>query len=215
MGDNGCSVLAFAITAWLGSSQRQVFLFVRIFYNSIMIMSKKLTIRKTTKKDSPWVVESIDACRPIMAAYDSDQWQGKEPSMKTIQKDIESKQSYLLMDEKVRLGGVTIMDHDDAYDRLIKGQWLNDESYLVLHRFFIHPDFQGKKFGKSFLMAIEALVRQQGYQNIRLDTHERNVPMRGLLSSMAYQEVGQAWLPHVGMRLVYHKVLGEKHETKK
>ena len=188
---------------------KRLFVFATLFYNSIMLMSKKLTIKIATKKDAPWIMESIDACRPIMATFDSDQWQGQEPSMKTIQKDIQQKQSYLLIDQNVRIGGVAILNHDDAYQSLRKGQWLNDEPYMVLHRFFIAPAFQGKKLSISFLNTIEAWVVQHGYHNIRVDTHEGNLPMRGLLKKLKYQEVGQAWLPQAGMRLVYHKVLGD------
>jgi hypothetical protein len=40
-----------------------------------------------------------------------------------------------------------------------------------------------------------------------------NQPMCGLLNRQQYIAVGKAWLPQAGERLVYHKVLGEKHGT--
>ena len=62
-----------------------------------MTMSKyKLNI--ATVKNITWIMQAIDLCRPILAGQQSDQWQGKEPSLKTIQNDVKHKQFYLLED---------------------------------------------------------------------------------------------------------------------
>ncbi len=174
-----------------------------------MLMSKyKLTI--ATLKDIPWIMQAIELCRPILAAQQSDQWQGKEPSLKTIQTDIQHQQFYLLSDDRQWIGGAALLSKDDAYNHLLSGTWLNQDPYIVIHRFFVHPKFHGQKLGKVLLTHIEDLVWNQGIVNIRLDTHEKNAPMRGLLKSMSYLEVGRVNLPQAGERLVYHKVRGKQ-----
>ncbi len=172
-----------------------------------MAMSKYRVINATVN-DILWIMQAIELCRPILASQQSDQWQGKEPSLKTIQNDVKQKQFYLLKNRNQSIGGAALLSKDDAYDHLMSGSWLNQDPYIVIHRFFVHPTFHGQKLGKVLLTCIEDLVWASGTQNIRLDTHERNAPMRGLLKSLNYVEVGRVNLPQAGERLVYHKVRG-------
>ena len=173
-----------------------------------MTMSK-YKLKVATSHDIDWIIQAIDLCRPILARHQSGQWQGKEPSKHTIENDIKNKQFYLLIGDRECLGGTALLHKDEAYDYLLSGSWLNQEPYIVMHRFFIHPLYQGKKLGKVLLRLIEEHVWNQGILNIRLDTHERNLPMRALLKSMSYQQVGRVNLPQAGERLVYHKVRGK------
>jgi GNAT superfamily N-acetyltransferase len=169
----------------------------------------KFSLKIAQPKNIAWIMHSIDLCRPILAAQQSDQWQGKEPSLMTIRLDVQHHRYHLFLKDHTVIGGAALLSKDDAYDHLLSGSWLNQEPYIVIHRFFIHPEFQGKKLGKLFLSAIETKVWNQGIRNVRVDTHEKNLPMRGLLTSLGFLEVGRVNLPLAGERLVYHKVRGK------
>ena len=172
------------------------------------MLKSKLTLEIATIENLNWIMQAIDLCRPVLAMHQSGQWQGKEPSKETIEIDIKNKQFYLLFEDHQCLGGAALLNKDNAYDHLLSGSWLNQEPYVVVHRFFIHPTFHGNHLGRELLKSIELHVWHQGVRNIRLDTHERNIPMRKLLTSQSYQEVGRVNLPQAGERLVYHKVRG-------
>jgi GNAT superfamily N-acetyltransferase len=105
------------------------------------------------------------------------------------------------------------MTHEPGYDQLLTGQWLNQDPYMVIHRLFIAPSFQGRHLSKKLLDYLEQQAQRHHIRNIRIDTHALNQPMCGLLNRQQYIAVGKAWLPQAGERLVYHKVLGEKHGT--
>jgi GNAT superfamily N-acetyltransferase len=179
------------------------------------MLKSKYSIRLGTTQDTPWIMEAIELCRPILAAHQSGQWQGTEPSQKTIENDILHRQFYLLTFNDRLIGGAALLPRDNAYDHLLSGAWLNQDPYIVIHRFFIHPTFHGQKLSKVFLTLIEEWVWRKGINNIRLDTHERNIPMKGLLRSMSYLQVGRVNLPQAGERMVYHKERGFKHEFKR
>lgn len=177
-----------------------------------MVMSKyTLTLANLSHRD--WILQQIDGCRRQMATHGSGQWQGNEPSLATIEEDIFLQRYYLLFENHLPCGGAAIMNEEPAYESLLSGQWLNQETYRVIHRFFIAPPYQGRQLSKILLSQLEILIQQQQVNNIRIDTHELNKAMRGLLIRQHYQHVGKAWLPQAGERLVYHKVLGEKHGT--
>lgn len=174
----------------------------------------KLTLRLAHINELAWIMQEINACRPLMKQMGSDQWQGNEPSYETLSHDVLSSQFYLLMDEGQPVGGTAVLSHESAYDHLLSGAWINQDPYAVLHRFFIAPKVQRQGLGQAFLKEIEAMMPGLGVRNIRLDTHMKNLPMRRLLARMEYVEVGVVDLPKAGHRLVYHKVLGDKHESK-
>lgn len=213
MGDNGCSVLAYAITAiWLIAYT--VWFKQKLFYNIVMVKSKYLLV-PATLAHRDWIMEQIDGCRPLMAKHNSGQWQGHEPSVATIEKDIYYQRFYLLLENEQPCGGAALLNHEPAYDSLLEGHWLNAEAYMVIHRFFIAPSFQGRHLSKMLLAQLEHRIEQYQMRNVRLDTHALNQPMRGLLARLQYSQVGRAWIANAGERLVYHKVLGEKHGTQK
>jgi GNAT superfamily N-acetyltransferase len=186
--------------------------FVKLFYNEDMVKSKYL-LTLATLSYCDWIVRQIDECRRQMAAHGSGQWQGREPSLATIEEDILQQRYYLLFVDHQPCGGAALMNYEPGYDHLLEGQWLNQDSYMVIHRLFIAPSYQGRQLSKVLLDQLEQHVQQHHANNIRLDTHALNQPMRGLLVRQQYLHVGKAWLPQAGERLVYHKVLGEKHGT--
>ena len=177
-----------------------------------MVKSKySLTLATPSHRD--WILRQIDGCRQQMATHGSGQWQGKEPSIATIEEDIFHQRYYVFFEDNQPCGGAALMTHEPGYEHLLEGQWLNQDLYRVIHRLFIAPSFQGRHLSKILLDHLEQQVKQHQVSNIRIDTHALNQPMRGLLNRQHYQEVGKAWLPQAGERLVYHKVLGEKHGT--
>ena len=159
--------------------------------------------------DLDWICEQINACRLILATHQSDQWQGREPSFETLQADVNFQQYYLYAVDQLRVGGAAILPLEPAYDHLTSGKWLNDDPYWVIHRLFIRPDLHAKGHGLELLNAIEALAFTRGINNLRIDTHQRNMPMRKLLIKAGYHCIGEVNLPHAGARLVYHKVIGK------
>lgn len=171
-----------------------------------MKLSKE-TVRIATKNDIPFIMEGIAQAKMQLRSHQSGQWQFGEPSEKTIQHDVELQQYWVLIFENVLIGGCALLFHETAYDQLHKGQWLNNDPYGVIHRFYIHPKYQQKAFGIKLLHAIETKVLSLAIHNVRIDTHERNIPMRKMLEKMHYQHVGEAWLFQAGMRFVYHKVI--------
>jgi RimJ/RimL family protein N-acetyltransferase len=169
----------------------------------------KYSLSKATLHDLPWIMDQIGACRVILSFHQSGQWQGSEPSLLTLQSDIQVGQYYVFKVANQFVGGTSIMHQEPAYEKLIRGAWLNQHPYLVLHRFFVAPVFHGKGYGLLLLNAVEALGKKSGIFNFRLDTHEYNIPMKKLLLKAGYTMCGEVDLPQAGRRIVYHKVIGE------
>ena len=182
----------------------------KLFYNEKNMLSKYL-LTMAYPSDLDWIMASIEGCRLQLASHQSGQWQSGEPSYKTIQEDIQNHRYYLFKVDGQLVGGTAVLTHEPAYDQLRQGAWLNQNRYVVLHRFFIAPPAQGNHYGFRLLQEIETLARKSPFQvtDIRLDTHALNEPMRRLLAKMSYQLCGEVDLPGAGLRLVYHKIIGD------
>jgi GNAT superfamily N-acetyltransferase len=182
----------------------------KLFYNDKNMLSNFL-LNYANAADIDWIMASIEVCRFQLSKHQSGQWQSGEPSYKTIQQDILNQRYYVLRVDGQLVGGTAILTHDPAYDQLRQGAWLNQQRYVVLHRFFIAPLSQGKGYGLKLLQEIEVIAKNNPFQvnNIRVDTHALNHPMRQLLVKMAFQRCGEVDLPNAGLRLVYHKIIGD------
>ena len=82
----------------------------------------------------------------------------------------------------------------------IDGKWLNDEEYGVVHRIASN----GKEKGIAHLVFDWALNK---CPNLRIDTHEVNIPMRTLLIKEGFKECGIITIADGTLRIAYHKVI--------
>jgi GNAT superfamily N-acetyltransferase len=164
-------------------------------------------IKIRDKKMLPLLMEMYEKAKVLLKEHRSGQWQFGEPSEQTISKDIQEGNLFGLFQDGYLKGACALLNKDLQYDHLIEGKWLNKEPYLVIHRFVIDPSCHQQGLGRMFISLIEGYTLELGIYNIRLDTHERNVPMKALLDKTAYQPCGKVHFPNIGERIVYHKIL--------
>jgi GNAT superfamily N-acetyltransferase len=104
-------------------------------------------------------------------------------------------------------GGFALMSIDPDYPGIFDGRWLNERPYVVIHRFVVSPKVHRQGIGQKMLAWIEDYARKINIRDIRLDTHEKNVPMIGLLQKLGYRRCGKVLLQRTLLREAYHKAL--------
>ena len=174
-------------------------------------MNKSMKLTHISSMDLSSLMRMIDAAKKIMKHHQSGQWQGTEPSVQTIINDVNKKQYYGLYIDEELVGGCALLEYEDDYHPLVSGAWLNNSPYKVIHRFVIDASKHRQGLGYFLLQEVEKIVQKEGIYNIRVDTHERNQPMHQLLIKAGYIPCGEALLKQAGLRVVYHKVIGEQH----
>ena len=156
------------------------------------------------------IMAIIEDARKLLATQNSGQWQDGYPSKELLIEDIENMRLHLVLegDEDSNIAGLcAIIEHEDAYDHLIEGKWLTNYPYLVMHRLAVKESCRGKGYGRALLEYFEDIARIEGYRSIRVDTHENNLPMRGLIESEEFVYCGKALLHKNAERLAFEKVL--------
>ena len=171
-----------------------------------------MRIRRTKEADIPRVLEIYDYAKKFMAENGNpNQWRGNYPSIDDVRRDIKNggyviaKESEGEKPDKENLEeeilGVFVLEenaHELAYDT-IEGSWLNDEPYAVIHRCATLHNHKG--IGQFFM---DWCIKK--VNNIRVDTHEDNLPMLKFLEKNNFIYCGKVVYESVGERLAFHLV---------
>lgn len=157
-----------------------------------------MQIRKTEKKDLEEVMEIYRGAQEFMIKTGNpEQWGRTYPSRELVLEDIEKGKSYVCYLEG-RILAVFYYDICDEADyRNIDGAWLNDREYGVVHRIAAR---EGSGGGRVCI----AWCYEQ-CKNLRLDTHEDNLPMQRLLKNQGFTRCGKVTLEKYGERIAFHK----------
>lgn len=63
-------------------------------------------------------------------------------------------------------------------------------SYMAVHRVAVADGATGRGVARFLLGSAEQMARERGFASVRIDTHEGNAPMRGLLARCGYALCG-------------------------
>lgn len=128
------------------------------------------------------------------------QWINGYPSIDTVLKDLEDNNLYVIKDNNEIVGVFTLIIGIDPNYLKIDGKWLNDDAYGALHR--VASNFKVKGIlNEAVLYAFNQI------NNLRIDTHEVNIPMQKAIEKLKFQKCGIIHLISDGTpRIAYQKV---------
>ena len=157
-------------------------------------------IRKATTEDIDRIMEILDIARDYMRSKGNmNQWINGYPQRELIAEDI-AKGYGFCYEEGGEVHGyfafITGIDHTYNY---IEGKWLNDEPYGTIHRVASDGTFAGfLSKGQDYCFDV--------VDNLRLDTHEDNAPMRKAAEALGFTYCGTIYIDDGSPRRAYHKV---------
>lgn len=177
----------------------------------------RVAIRKTVAAD----VEAAEKClvdgKAALASLDIPQWLGDYPNHLDIEADMAEEASYVAVGEDGAVLAVMALSFsgEKTYDQ-IDGAWLTESDsheprYAVIHRCAISASAARRGVMTRMFEEGERIAREHGSRSIRVDTHERNIPVQGLVSKLGYTRCGTITLPYPGevdpLRIAFEKVL--------
>lgn len=157
--------------------------------------------RKATMADLPEIHELVQAAIRNLQAQGIMQWDERYPRDEDFIPDIASDTQYVgTEDGRIALVFALNTDSDPQY---ADGAWrYPDERFTVLHRYILHPAYQGRRLSKISLEYIMDMLRAEGIQNIRLDVYTRNPPAQALYKSVGFVRVGEAFFRDMSFDLM-------------
>ena len=159
-------------------------------------------IRTATINDLDEIKQIYAHAREFMKQTNNPtQWGDHKPAISQIIDDIEKKKSYVCINEEEIVGVFYFNIEEDITYNYIEGNWLNDEEYGVIHRIAVKQNTRG-----IGTFCIKWAMSQ--CQNVRIDTHENNTPMRSLLKKLGFVHCGIIYLLDGNPRLAYQIKIG-------
>jgi len=133
----------------------------------------KFVYRKAKTEDLNELMRIYTAAQAFMEANGNPQWGKGFP------------------DENDVIAAVfSAVGYDRDYDDIIGG-WLSDGKYLAVHRVASAEKYRGQGAAKFIVnCAANEIAKVRKCKSVRMDTHEKNIPMRSLLTSQGFTECG-------------------------
>ena len=160
------------------------------------------TIRFAEPEDVPRIMELIECGRQKMrAAGNMEQWTDGNPKQEVIENDIARGDSYLMEEDGKPIATFAFVEGQDiTYNQIYEGKWLDDlQPYHVIHRIASAPDVHG-----VLRDVLDYCFRRTN--NIRIDTHRDNTPMRNALQKYNFGYCGIIYLLDGAERLAYQRI---------
>jgi RimJ/RimL family protein N-acetyltransferase len=159
-------------------------------------------IRLANEADVNAAEEIYKSARKFMAeSGNPNQWSGEYPNGYDVLEGIKKATSYVCEDN----GEVVATFHfeanadDPTYHKIYEGEWKNDLPYGVIHRIAVKYHGRGIVdfcFGECFKII----------SNLKIDTHEDNIPMKRCLERNGFEYCGIIYLANGESRVAYQKV---------
>lgn len=162
----------------------------------------KIELAKKTDLDK--LLEIYREAREFMKnSGNKTQWGDNKPSKETLERDIENKNLYKVVDFDEIVGAFALIYGEDKTYLEIDGKWLNDEPYATLHR----VASSGKARG---IMTEIIKFSEEKYENLRIDTHKNNHKMLDKIRENGFTYCGVIKIDDGSPREAFQKI--SKHK---
>ena len=162
--------------------------------------------RKADMSDLDGIMDILDFARRQMLGEGKHQWDSSYPVRAHVEADIHAGAGYVLLhDDMLVAYGAVVFTGEPAYD-VIKGRWLSDQPYVVLHRIAVAKEARGMGVGCLFMREVERMALGKGVHSFKIDTNCDNERMQRTLKRLGFTYCGEIRYPQ-GVRMAYEKLL--------
>ena len=164
--------------------------------------------RKADLTEAPQIWKILQQAIARRKQDGSQQWQDGYPNEAVVQKDIERGIGYVLTIDDTIAGYTAILFNDEpAYDDL-KGTWLSNGDFAVVHRIAISDEHLGQGLAQKIMLFTEDIALQHNIFSVKVDTNFDNIPMLRIFEKLGYTYCGEVTF-RGGIRKAFEKQLSK------
>lgn len=154
-------------------------------------ISDKLKFRRAGRGEVPAITSILRQAARRMLAEGKQQWDESYPNETHVSADIKRGVGYVIECDGAPIAyGAVVFDGEPAYDDL-RGRWLSEGPYVVVHRLAISQEMQGKGLGRLFMNCVADFARTKGVHSFKVDTNFDNFAMLHLLDRLGFTYCGE------------------------
>ena len=166
-------------------------------------------MRKAFIKDFDNIIRMIEEARIDLRENGVDQWQGLEPSEQKIEKEISTNLAMVYeKDNEIVAYAYLSEEFEKAYGEI--SEKFKGKNYFTIHSFCVSGANKKIGVGTSFLGELIEFAEKMDKDSLRIDTHEDNKKMRGLIDKFDFDFRGEIFIDEEGVkkpRLAYELML--------
>ena len=156
--------------------------------------------------DIPQIMPMFEDAVAHMLREGKQQWDNTYPSFSHILEDVNSGNGYVMTEgDTVVAYGAVVFTGEPAYEGL-KGEWLTDGPYVVIHRIVVAQKSQGRGIATTFFKMVEKLASEKGIVGFRIDTNFDNYQMLHLMEKCDFEYCGEVSYER-GERKAFEKLI--------
>ena len=164
----------------------------------------------TKKENLASIMSIIHEAQIYLASKNIDQWQNGYPNEKAILSDISKHESFVVKDEAgIILATTMFTTKPEATYTAIDGAWLTarNAKYGVIHRMAVGDRYRKLGIAKFIVKQCEQKLKENEIISMRIDTHQDNKGMQGLVKKLGYTYCGVIFLDNGDKRLAFEKLI--------
>lgn len=164
-------------------------------------------IRRATHSDLEAIMTIVHSAQLYLAELGIDQWQDGYPEREVIAADIDAGVGFVVCDKSNKPQGYAaiVLSGESAYQQIPQSVWHTSEHYVVVHRICIANNSRRKGLAIQLMRFAASMAIQNGYDAIRIDTHEGNNRMLALLNKLGFEYCGKIAYEQSGERVAYDR----------
>ena len=166
----------------------------------------KMKLRKADLSETDIIWEILQQAIEQRRLDGSEQWQNGYPNRQSVYDDISNGYGYVITDNETIIAYAAIIFGIEPTYTEIKGQWLTNGEYVVVHRVATSNSVKGKGVATTLFKLIENLAIEHSVFSIKVDTNFDNIPMLKLLERLNYSYCGEIFFSGAS-RKAFEKVL--------
>ncbi len=166
-------------------------------------------IRNASESDVSQILKIYESAKLALKENGVDQWQDGNPSLDSLNKDLDRGYSRVCECKAKVLGTAALyIGTEPTYNKISDGKWLTSEKkYGIVHRIAIDPEQKGGGLcGKFFDYLKEKCIRKE-IKSIRCDTHRDNIAMQRAMLKYGFVYCGVIIIDDGSERLAYEYVI--------
>lgn len=136
------------------------------------------------------------------------QWQNGSPNRDIIRDDIQNNHTILMFDNDRLVATVCLMfDEEPTYQSLTGGLWINKGKYATIHRIAAGPNAHRSQYASMFLAHCIKITQSKKIHSVRIDTHQDNHKMLGLIAKFHFTPCGTITLSDGSPRVAFELLI--------
>ena len=165
-------------------------------------------MRKAEINDIKKIVNIIDEAKKNLKADGIDQWQIDSMNEEFLLKQIKTGKSFVYEDGEILAYAYLSDDIEKAY--MVWDDDFSGKKPITIHTFAVDSNNTKRGVAMKFFIDIIKYAQKYQFDSLRIDTHEDNFKMRGLINKLGFKKIGNIFIDEEGRkkpRICYERYL--------